>query len=72
MLRTLTGAGQAALISPALPIEMGSLAPGASTVLTLQLQAPTTVQKLALSENGTFQDGSGTVYQFSPGQVVFP
>jgi len=71
-LRTLAGAGQASLFAPTVPVIMGELRPGASTVVTLELEVPTTIRKLALSENGTFQDGRGTVYQFSPGQVVFP
>jgi len=51
---------------------VGKLQPGASTVVTLELQVPTTIHKLALSETGTFQRTRGTEYQFSLGQVVFP
>jgi hypothetical protein len=71
-LRTLAGRGDAALFAPTIPVTVGNLRPGASTVLTLELQVPTTIRKLALSENGTLQDGGATVHQFSLGQVVFP
>jgi hypothetical protein len=71
-LRTLAGSGQAALVSPSLPLVAGDLKPGASTVLTLQLQVPQAIQRLAISENGIFMDDRGTTYTFSPGQVVFP
>jgi hypothetical protein len=71
-LRTLAGTGEALLFAPTLPVTVGNLRPGASTVLTLELQVPTTIRKLALSENGTLRDGRATVRQFSLGQVVFP
>jgi hypothetical protein len=51
---------------------MGPLKPGASTVLTLQLEVSTTVKKLRLKEHGTFHDAQGKVYEFSPDQVLFP
>jgi hypothetical protein len=71
-LRTLAGRGDAVLFAPTIPVTVGNLRPGASTVVTLELQVPTTIRKLALSENGTLQDGGATVHQFSLGQVVFP
>ena len=71
-LRTLAGTGQAAPFAPTLPVIVGELRPGASTVVTLELLVPTTIRKLALSENGTVQHTGGTEYQFSLGQVVFP
>ena len=71
-LRTLAGRGEAELFAPTLPVIVGKLQPGESTVVTLELQVPTTIRKLALSEHGTFQNARGTVYQFSHGQVVFP
>jgi hypothetical protein len=70
--RTLGGAGDAVLVSPSIPLLAGILRPGESNTIVLNLQIPMSVEKLELSENGTFQDGNGTVYQFSPGQVVFP
>jgi hypothetical protein len=69
-LRTLTGTGDAVLTSPSLPVEVASLKPGASTVLNLELQVPTTVQSLNLSEHGSFQNEKGATYQVSQEQVV--
>lgn len=71
-LRTLAGAGQAVLISPQMPLSVGSLQPGQSTVIALELQAPVAQLRFALTENGTLQDQSGTVYRFSFGQVILP
>ncbi len=71
-LGTLAGTGQAALFAPTLPVTREDLQPGASTVISLELQVPTTVKKLRLNENGTLQDKGGNVYKFSLGQVVFP
>ncbi|HEX4166978.1 MAG TPA: Ig-like domain repeat protein [Bryobacteraceae bacterium] len=71
-LRTLMGNGEAILVSPAIPLSIGTLAPGKSTVLNLDLQVPATIRKLRLSENGTFANGKGALRQFSSGQVVFP
>jgi hypothetical protein len=70
--RTLAGTGNAALVSPSVPLLAGSLQPGESNTIVLNLQIPMSVQKLALSENGTFQDAGGTVLQFSHGQAIFP
>lgn len=67
-LRTLSGSGEATLVSP-VPIVVGSLAPGESRTVTVLVQVPATVRKLALTENGSFQTGAAT-YQFSEGQVV--
>lgn len=70
--RTLAGAGNAVLVSPSMPLAAGTLRPGESNTIVLNLQIPMSVKKLELSENGTFKDGNGTMYQFSPGQVIFP
>jgi len=66
------GSGNVRLISPNLPVVIGQLSPGATTVLKLELHVPNTAEKLSLVEMGTLQDKSGTVYQFNPGQVIFP
>lgn len=71
-LRTLAGTGQAALVFPSPPIVIGLLKPGASAVVNMRLQVPSAVTKMALRESGSFQDGAGTKYEFSPGQVIFP
>ncbi|MBV8572782.1 MAG: hypothetical protein JO319_19340, partial [Acidobacteriaceae bacterium] len=67
---TLAGAGQAGLLAPALPVIIGNLRPAASTVVNLELEVPITVEKLSLTENGTFEDQGGKVHQFSSGQVL--
>jgi len=71
-LHTLDGRGEAELFAPTLPVNVGELQPGESSVVPLELQVPTTTRRLALREHGTFQDARGTVYQFSPAQVVSP
>jgi hypothetical protein len=71
-LNTVAGSRDARLISPSLPVVIGQLSPGATTVLKLELYVPNTATRLSLAEIGTFQDTSGTVYQFDPGQVIFP
>ena len=71
VLRTLAGMGEAVPFAPTLPVTVGELPPGASTVVVLELQVPTTIRELALIENGTFQDGHLTVDQFRRRQVVW-
>jgi hypothetical protein len=51
---------------------MGTLAPGAATVLSLQLQTDSQIKKLIITESGTVQDQVGKAYRFSLGQVIFP
>lgn len=70
--RTIAGAGQATLISPSLPLVAGDLAPGASTVITLQVEVPQTVRRISISEGGIFTDASGATRTFSPGQTIIP
>jgi hypothetical protein len=55
-----------------LRVRRENLQPGASSVISLELHVPATVQKLHLNERGTFQDELGKVYKFSLGQVVSP
>jgi hypothetical protein len=71
-LRTLAGMGRASLASPSLPVVVGDLQPGASTVFTLQTQIPPTVKELAITEHGIFKDDRRGTHAFSPGQVVLP
>ncbi len=65
------GVGEAKLLTST-PIHVGTLSPGASTVLSLQLQAASTIKKLILTESGTLQDQAGKGYEFSLGQAIFP
>jgi hypothetical protein len=70
-LRTRAGSGQAMLTSPLLPFTVGDLAPGAASIVMLQLQVPESVRRLAISESGIFKDYLGTSYAINPGQVIF-
>ena len=57
--------------SPSLPREIGVLAPGATTTITVHLNVPSEVKKIALTEEGAVQIGNLTPYRFSLGQVVY-
>jgi hypothetical protein len=72
-LRTLAGAGQAAIISPVVPIRIDNLQPGATATIALKLSVPTTVTRLSLTEQGTIATGNParpTVSRFSEGQSI--
>jgi hypothetical protein len=70
-LRTLAGAGEATIASPGVPIQVGGLLPRGVTTVSLILNVPSTLRKLAITENGTLESNS-TSYQFSLGQLVLP
>ena len=70
--RTVAGTGSATLTSPALPQNLGGLAVGGSTTITLTFNVPPTVTRLAIGESGTVQDLNGARYSFSIGQSVKP
>src|SRR5215469_3294304 len=58
-LRTLTGSGAVtydASLSPAFPLSVGDLAAGGSAVIRLSFDAPATVLRFSVTENGTLQD----------------
>jgi hypothetical protein len=71
-LRTLTGAHEATLIAPALPIHIDKLTPGTSSTIALTLDVPQSVNKLQLTESGTAETGESSPYKFSLGQAIFP
>jgi hypothetical protein len=71
-LRTLQGAHDATIVAPALPIQIGTLAPGKMTTIFLTVDAPRSVNKLLLAEIGTAQTGESSPYKFSLGQVISP
>jgi hypothetical protein len=71
-LRTLAGTGAVTMTVPSLPVPVGSLAAGASAEVTLTLNVPSTVRKFSITEDGAVQDASGTRFNYSIGQVVFP
>lgn len=70
--RTLAGSGTVKLAYPAVPIQLGSVAAGASTTSTVTLDVPSTVKEFSIMEQGTLKDVSGNTYAFSIGQAIFP
>jgi hypothetical protein len=72
LLKTLAGSGTATLASPVLPIAVGDLAAGASTMVTLLLNIPASVDKLSLTEQGSIVGPTGTKLGFSSAQVFYP
>src|SRR5579871_4791899 len=72
--RTLAGVGTVAYdtsLSPALPLAVGGLTAGASAIVRLYFDAPATVQRFSVAENGTVQDVGGANLSFSFSQAVF-
>ena len=71
-LRALAGTGEVRLVEPAFPVHIDTLAPGAFSTISLTLDMPQSVKKLAITESGTVNNGESLPYQFSLGQVIFP
>ena len=74
VLRTLGGTGTVtvAAASPAMPLNAGNLAVGGQTTVRLYLNVPSTVTRFSIAESGTVKSLSGTTYNFSNAQSVFP
>jgi hypothetical protein len=70
--RTLGGTGNVALLSPALPVTVGTIGVGNTITVPLTLTIPTTLMKFSVTEAGTIQDGAQNTYNFSIGQNVIP
>ena len=70
--RTLSGSGVATLTSPNLPLQLGPLAAGGSTSVSLLFNVPSTLARFSLTEDGTVATVAGQRYNFSIGQVVIP
>ncbi|HEY0796835.1 MAG TPA: hypothetical protein VGD64_13770, partial [Acidisarcina sp.] len=71
--QTLGGTGTASYnsaLSPALPIQAGSLAAGAVFTVRIYLNVPGTVTKLMLTENGSATAASGTSAPFVQSQII--
>lgn len=69
---TLSGTGLVSLMSPAVPISLGSLVAGATATITLELNVPPTVKEFSIAETGILRDVAGNNDTFSIGQAVFP
>jgi hypothetical protein len=74
-LRTLSGTGTVTYnssLSPALPVSLGDLAPGASATIRIYLNVPSTVTRFSITENGQYLRVNGATLNFSTSQAVFP
>jgi hypothetical protein len=71
-LRALGGWGQANLVSPGLPIQIGTLAPTGRADILLRVAIPPGVSRLLISEDGSVDSGLPQKSRFSQGQVIFP
>jgi hypothetical protein len=71
-LRTLSGSGTVTLTSPTVPVAVGSLAIGATTMVPLTFNVPSTVTRFSVTEGGTISDPSGNGYSYSIAQTVIP
>jgi hypothetical protein len=75
LLRTLSGTGTVtynAALSPALPLNIGSLDVGATTKVRVYINVPATVTRLSITENGAAQDVTGLAYKYSVAQATAP
>jgi hypothetical protein len=73
MLNTLAGSGQAALLNPGGPVQIGRLVPGDSTQVILKINVPPSIKKLGMTETGSIDWGQPSqVTQISNGQVLYP
>jgi hypothetical protein len=70
-LQTLQGTGTVSLTS-SLPMNVGSIRPGASARFTLSLRLSGTVQQFRLTENGIVKSSIGAPLTFSWAETVNP
>jgi len=57
-------------LSPAVPVNLGALNPGANTTVRVFLNVPSTVTLFLLTENGTYADLGGKSIAYSSSQAV--
>jgi hypothetical protein len=70
---TIAGTGQATYdttLSPAVPIGVDALTPGASTTIRVYLDVPSTVTGITAGLSGITADGVGTLYSFGATQTI--
>lgn len=72
LLNTLGGSGKASLVSPALPIQVSSLAPGDSTNVILKIDIPPGLSKFSITEQGWADVGQPQSTWLSEVQVLYP
>jgi uncharacterized delta-60 repeat protein len=70
-LRALTGSGTLLPVT-ALPIEVGTITVGQSRMITITVNAPTTVSRFSMTAAGHYVRPSGVAYAFSMTQPVTP
>jgi hypothetical protein len=73
--RTLSGAGSvtcATDICGGLPLAIGNLNAGGSTIVKFYLRVPETVTRFSITETGSLQNVAGAASSFSMAQSVFP
>ena len=63
-------AGSPVLQALALPVPLGELPPGGSTIATATFSLPANLPQFSLGEAGTFRDRSGAVHTFSLSQPI--
>lgn len=69
VLRTVGGSGTVTPATP-LPIAVGSLAPGQSTIVSIVVNVPEGVTRFAMIENGSASDAAGAVSHFTIGTAT--
>jgi hypothetical protein len=69
--RTLAGTGVVSL-AQALPIGLGDIAAGGSSVVVLTLNVPASVTRFSVTESGSLVDAAGAASRFSIAQAIVP
>jgi hypothetical protein len=72
---TIGGTGQVTYdtnLSPPVPVDVDSLAPGASSTVRIYLDVPATITQFTINFSGTAQDIVGTTYDFANTQTITP
>lgn len=71
LLRTLVGTGSVTMVSPVIPVSIGTLTVGSTSTVILVVNAPTAVKKFSLTESGMIDTDAGAKQFFSSAQVVY-
>jgi hypothetical protein len=68
----LNGTGNSKLVSPTLPLTLGSLDVGGKTIVRVEYTVPSAVKQLAISEIGVFQKVDGVAGAYVESQTIVP